>query len=156
MFAIKESSKASFKKLTSEETNRILKDLLYTPGVGTVETITEYSKFKNQINSLMQQFCNALSSSDPHFKYKILLSGSVAEGTKVGLPDEYDYLLVVENLLCFAPKKTDNTDIGFVKLKYKRQKKMNFLVTDGYLDTSKFAIYFHKVAFDVVGRLKTI
>ena len=156
LFAINESSKASFKKLTSEEKNRILKDLLYTPGVGTVEAITEYSKLKNQINSLMQQFCNALSSSDPHFKYKILLSGGVAEGTKVGLPDEYDYLLVVENLLCFAPEETDNTDIGFVKLKYKGQKKMNFLVTDGYLDTSKFATYFHKVAFDVVGRLKTL
>ena len=156
LFTISESSNASFKEFPSEEKNRVLKDLLYAPGIGTIETIAESSKLKNQINSLMQQFCNALSSSDSPFKYKILLSGGVAEGTKVGLPDEYDYLLVVENLLGFIPEETDNTGVGFVKLKYKGQNKMSFLVTDGYLDTSKFTTYFRKVAFDMLGRLETL
>ena len=155
-FTISESPSSSFKKLHFEEKKKILKDLLYTPGVGTVETITESSELHDQINTLMQQFCNALSSSDSHFKYKILLSGSVSEGTKIGLLDEYDYLLVVENLLDFVPKERDDTDTGFVNLRYVGQDKMHFLVTEGYFDTSKFITYFHKNAFDALGSLETL
>ena len=155
-FTISESSSSSFKKLHFEEKKKLLKDLLYTPGVGTVETIAESTKLQDQINRLMQQFCNALSSSDSHFKYKILSSGSVSEGTKIGLLDEYDYLLVVENLLDFVPREGDDTDTGFVNLRYVGQDKMHFLVTVGYFDTLKFTTYFHKNAFDVLGNLETL
>ena len=105
---------------------------------------------------MLQQFCNALSSSDSHFKYKILLSGSVSEGTKIGLLDEYDYLLVVENLLDFVPREEDDTDTGFVNLRYVGQDKMHFFVTEGYFGTLKFTTYFHKNAFDVLGNLETL
>ena len=156
LLTITESSVSSFKKIPFEEKKRIFEDLLYTPGVGAVEMITEFSKFKNQINLIMIQFCNALSSFDFHFKYKIFLSGGFAKETKVGLPDEYDYLLSIENLLDFYPEETEETDAGFVNLKYVGESKIDFLLTEGYFDTSKFSIHFHKIAFDVLGSLETL
>ena len=155
-FTTSESSSSSFKQLHFEEKKKLLKDLLYTPGVGTVETIAESTELQDKINTLMQQFCDALSSSDSHFKYKIFLSGSVSEGTKIGLLDEYDYLLVVENLLDFVPEERYDTDTGFINLRYVGQDKMHFLVTEGYFDSSKFIIYFYKNAFDVLGSLETL
>ncbi len=75
-----------------------IRDLLTTKGLGIMQDETDYSTVQNQVVILMQRIADELVNVDARFKATIQLSGSASEGTTIGLPDEYEFLFVLEEL----------------------------------------------------------
>ena len=81
------------------EGERMIRLLRETPGIGSVRNITERSVIDKKVAELMQDVSLSLTENCKFgYRYSPRLSGGVGEGTKVGFPDEYDYLIFVEGL----------------------------------------------------------
>ena len=85
------------KKLSDESVLKILQ----TKGVGIVDGVTEFKEIQEQVDLLVNRIAEKLSSNGSPFKFRANLSGGVSEHCKVGLPDEFDYLLFVDGLETF-------------------------------------------------------
>ena len=81
-------------KLSPEFVVKILK----TKGVGIVDGVTEFTEIQEQIDLLVNRIAEKLSANESPFKFRAKLSGGVSEHCKVGLPDEFDYLLFIDGL----------------------------------------------------------
>jgi hypothetical protein len=55
-------------------------------------------RLKKTVASFLLKICQLLELEDTALKCEPILSGSTSENTKIGLPDEFDYMLLVENL----------------------------------------------------------
>ncbi|CAC5403395.1 unnamed protein product [Mytilus coruscus] len=73
------------------------------------------------VNNLVTSLCKQIQKYDSRFEMSVFPSGSMAEGTKIGRPDEFDFILCLDKL-------NDITDIvmadnsmkkGFASLKFK-------------------------------------
>ncbi|VDI82392.1 serine/threonine-protein phosphatase 6 regulatory ankyrin repeat subunit A [Mytilus galloprovincialis] len=73
------------------------------------------------VNNLVTALCKQIQKYDSRFEMSVFPSGSMAEGTKIGRPDEFDFILCLDKL-------NDITDIvmadncmknGFASLKFK-------------------------------------
>lgn len=58
----------------------------------------EVKNMKRSIEEFMSKWAEKIAEIDERFKGALLHSGSVYEGTKVGDPDEFDYMLCLESL----------------------------------------------------------
>ncbi|XP_057316826.1 ankyrin repeat, PH and SEC7 domain containing protein secG-like [Hydractinia symbiolongicarpus] len=160
------------------ENKQLIFELLQTPGVGSVAQLKDNFSIKKRVETLMKRLEKELSRSDSFFTYEALVSGGVSEGTKVGLPDEFDYLFIVHGLLeDFVCDETE-TEPGFIRLKNNRiidigqsqvmtrvptaedtsnQTSLDGIAdadacfrTSGYFDTAKFIRYFHSQVFKIM------
>ncbi|XP_052080119.1 uncharacterized protein LOC127718190 [Mytilus californianus] len=90
------------------------------------------------VNNLVTSLCTQIRKYDSRFEMSVLLSGSMAEGTKIGRPDEFDFILCLDKL-------NDITDIvmtedliktGFASLKFKNTQDfdeyLQFTDADGF------------------------
>ena len=69
------------------------------PGVGQIPTNTEEVEIiKQNVTEFMSKWAEKIAVIDPRFKGTLLPCGSVFDGTKVGDPDEFDYMLELEEL----------------------------------------------------------
>ena len=76
-----------------------LHSMRFVPGVGRIPThIAEVENMKQSIEEFMSKWVEKIAEIDDRFKGTLLQSGSVYEGTKVGDPDEFDYMLCLERL----------------------------------------------------------
>ncbi len=125
----------------------LVTNILFTPGIGIVEGLAEFQSIYQQINLFTMRLADELSILHPDINYKPLLSGGVSEGSKVGLPDEFDYLFAIEGLANFL-EADDSTGVpGYIKLKLKEKDNCPQIiqhVTDenGYIHSIKFQYYF--------------
>ena len=68
-------------------------------GVGRVTAeVAEIENMKRSIEEFMSKWAKKIAEIDDRFKGTLLHSGSVYEGTKVGDPDEFDYMLCLDGL----------------------------------------------------------
>ncbi|VDI15214.1 serine/threonine-protein phosphatase 6 regulatory ankyrin repeat subunit A [Mytilus galloprovincialis] len=72
--------------------------LLQTYYDRTPENSSEVDRIGMEVNSLVESLCGAISKYDPIFKMSIFPTGSSAEQTKVGRPDEFDFVLCIDQL----------------------------------------------------------
>lgn len=164
--------------MKARENKQLIFELLQTPGVGSVAQLKDNFAIKTRVETLMKRLEKELSRSDSVFTYEAVVSGGVSEGTKVGLPDEFDYLLIVHGLLeDFVCDETE-TEPGFIRLKHNGnidigQSQVMTRVrtaedasnqtssdstadldacfqTSGYFDTAKFIRYFHSQVFKIM------
>ena len=66
--------------------------LLITPNIGPLNHPSpSVVKITSQVDTLMYRIAKAVGQLDPLFQCELSLAGSVAEKTKIGFPDEFDY-----------------------------------------------------------------
>ncbi|XP_052080116.1 uncharacterized protein LOC127718189 [Mytilus californianus] len=96
------------------------------------------------VNNLVTSLCTQIQKYDSRFEMSVFPSGSMAEGTKIGRPDEFDFILCLDKL-------NDITDIvmtdnllksGFASLKFKTTQ-----VFDEYLPFTDADGYFLPILF---------
>ncbi|CAC5394678.1 unnamed protein product [Mytilus coruscus] len=96
------------------------------------------------VNNLVTSLCTQIRKYDSRFEMSVFPSGSMAEGTKIGRPDEFDFILCLDKL-------SDITEIvmadnhmkkGFASLKFK-----NIPDVDEYLPFTDADGYFLPILF---------
>ncbi len=110
-FKFKESRNA-FKTVTQDDarTNIMLtqddllavqdvQDILKTPGIGKVGHVDAFKPVSLQVDLIIKKIAEKLNTQQSEFKYEVQLSCGISEGTKVGKPDEFDYLIFVHGLI---------------------------------------------------------
>ncbi|KAL9957841.1 hypothetical protein ACROYT_G034789, partial [Oculina patagonica] len=76
-----------------------LHDMCSVPGVGQIPAdMAEVENMKRCVEEFMSKWATKIAEIDDRFKGTLFHSGSVYEGTKVGDPDEFDYMLCLEGL----------------------------------------------------------
>jgi ankyrin repeat protein len=97
-----------------------LSDLINLPGVGNINAIPEHkaADITNHVDNVVQEIIGKYNAfmNERHtqfLKLTVQRCGSAAEGTKIGYPDEYDFLLKC------TPYKNDCTEILDFKDGYK-------------------------------------
>ena len=85
--------------LHSEPTplENVLSCLYDIPGVGLVTTnMPEVNEMSSAITVFLEEIIANVSNTDPRFRGTIIPSGSFFEGTKVGDPDEFDFMVKLD------------------------------------------------------------
>ena len=131
-----------------KEIKDVLKEVLETPGIGSVNKIEETSAINKEIEELMSEICHLINQQCKYgYKYNLLLSGGVGEGTKIGFSDEYDYLLMIDGFQDnFTP---ENVKPGYVKLRLSENETSPFC-NEGYFDSINFTSYFYELVYNVL------
>ena len=76
-----------------------LRDMYMVAGVGLVATDSaEVDRMRQSVEDFMTKWAEEIAKIDKRFKGNLIPSGSVYEGTSVGDPDEFDYMLLLEDL----------------------------------------------------------
>ena len=114
-----------------------------TPGIGSVDNLIGTPKINEEIKQFVEKLSLILTKKC-RFGYQYIpeLSGSVSEGSKVGFPDEFDYLLFVEGLNQEV-MVTDEDNEGYVSLKFKENSINEEFTFDGFFEVRNFSRYFH-------------
>ena len=134
-----------------------LSHVLHTPRMGKVplhdaEVVQIHQETENLIREILQK----VADQDRRFRSTLILSGSVREKTKAGLPNEFDFMCNLE-LFSSCCKVTDNDTCspGFARLEGTESDSANiaeFFDSDGclvpYLVRSKFQQIVRMVMFD--------
>ena len=81
----------SFSKLSSELTKKDL-DI-------KVSRCSEVKGIQRQVENLVQHILDKVHEEDWRFKSKLLKVGSFYDGLKIGLPDEFDFLVALQNFV---------------------------------------------------------
>ncbi|MCP3660734.1 MAG: ankyrin repeat domain-containing protein, partial [Bacteroidetes bacterium] len=84
-----------FKMKFHGDSKKFLKNLMEVPGMGKIPKISEVNEIRQAIETFMDEVTKCISIIDSRFKGEILKSGSVYEDTKVGDPDEFDYMFIL-------------------------------------------------------------
>lgn len=118
--------------------------------MGLFYDIEENSSVPEIMDNLMQCLNNRVGERNPLFRCKLKLSGSVYQGTKVSLPNEFDYLwILIEFCETFSPVESPAFPESFVKLKLRSvvdEPRFTRYLTKGNLLDSRLLIRdFHKI-----------
>ncbi|CAC5394681.1 unnamed protein product [Mytilus coruscus] len=102
------------------------------------------------VNNLVTSLCTLIQKYDSRFEMSVLPSGSMAEGTKIGRPDEFDFILCLDKLNDITDiVMTDNLmKTGFASLKFKTTQVFHeylpFTDADGYFLPDLFLRLFYE------------
>ncbi|XP_052788994.1 uncharacterized protein LOC128223708 [Mya arenaria] len=113
--------------------------IVLSTNMGLYHEIEENVIVASLVKNLMRMVQQKISTSNPLFRCKIQLAGSNFEGTKVNLPDEFDYKWKFEEFgKAFEPMESDSFPGGFIKLRIKSFELMpkfaRYVNTAGELD----------------------
>ncbi|XP_068681222.1 uncharacterized protein [Montipora foliosa] len=120
-----------------------------TKHMGLFYNIEENISVPKTIETLMTSVKKRVGELNPLFNGELRLAGSVFEGTKVNLPDEFDYLWVLTEFCeAFFPVESPTFPESFVKLKLKKDadapRFRRYLTKQNFLDSSLFIRDFNR------------
>ena len=115
--------------------------------MGMYYEVEENTCVVNEILKVVKDSMVAIHSLEPLFDVDVILAGSMAEGTKCGVPDEIDMVLHLKRFTeAFIPVKSAQTPPGYTMLKLKQPSLddtfRRFMVGD-FLDSSLITNYFY-------------
>ena len=130
------------------DAHEISKSILCAPDLKRIDMKTGEEKLIHEhITSLAFAIANRVGEIDDRFKGTVIPSGSSCDGCKTGYPDEFDYLVRLDNLeKCiedFIPGPT-----GFMGLTIKKGMVKNvseFIDNNDYLDSRKLMKHFKEL-----------
>ncbi|KAK3100626.1 hypothetical protein FSP39_022777 [Pinctada imbricata] len=80
-----------------ENRRRALFEMIYEKECVMQETIEDLHDIEENVRKILRQLLDKLQKEDPSFRVKeIVPTGSFYEGTKVRVPDEFDYMIVLD------------------------------------------------------------
>lgn len=91
-------SMASEDFIMKDGQNRTLNKLLNSPVLGMMPELDEEKEVEKAVTKLIEQAAVTVYKNCPLFSFEPKLSGSLSEGTKCGLPDEFDFLCTMGEL----------------------------------------------------------
>ena len=133
-----------------------LSHILHTPRIGKVALHdAEVVQICKETENLIVEILRRVADRDQRFRSTVIMSGSVREQTKTGLPDEFDFMCSLEEFSSsFEVVDDDSCTPGFVRLKRSGDNANidEFFDADGnlvpYLVRSKFEETVRLVMFD--------
>ena len=134
-----------------------MEHVLHTPRRGKVSLQSdEVAQICQETENLIGKILDEVAHYDPRFRSIMIVSGSVRERTKAGLPDEFDFMCKLQTFSSSCRVIEDGTcSPGFVRLAKSADacESMNeFFDNDGYLlpylVRSKFQQIVRQVMFD--------
>ena len=102
---------------------------------------TENTDIAAAIHATITNAASKVAQLNPLFKCNVSLSGSWAEGTKIGFPNEFDYKWTLVNFNDnFIPEETEVHPLGYTRLRLRESEASNhnltrYVDTDGFLDS---------------------
>ena len=113
--------------------------VMLATNMGLYHDIEENDDIASLLSVLMHMVAVEVSKQNPLFTCTLQLAGSNFEGTKVNLPDEFDYLWKLNEFAeAFYPVESDDFPLGFIKLRIKtdnlRPKFVRYINLNGDLD----------------------
>ena len=130
-------------------------DILYTKGVGATENVHGFQSVQSQVDLVMERLATQLSE-DTQLSLKAQLSGSVSEKCKVGLPDEFDYLFIIEGVeKYFNIQPTSTLDFASVQKRTVEnfpEEFFYFVNECGYMVPVSFLHYFSQKILEALQR----
>ncbi|XP_061187016.1 poly [ADP-ribose] polymerase tankyrase-like [Saccostrea echinata] len=97
----------------------LVTSLAKSPRLGMTDKRPESRLIKSEVTDLMERIADVVGKLNPLFSCKIYPTGSSSEGTKVGDPDEFDFVFCLENFSKHCVPHQDDVllNSGFVSLK---------------------------------------
>lgn len=100
---------------------------------------------------LFSLLAERLGAKNPQFSCHLKLAGSMHEGTKVKIPNEFDYLFILSHLSkSFEPVENEKYPENFVMVKLISEEEKityaKYITEDGFLDSQLFLLDFYKTA----------
>lgn len=132
---------ASLKENFDGQCGEDMSELLELPMTGRVQWGTEECNIQAAVTDVVQNLCNIVSKLNPLFSGRLIQSGSVADGTKVGLPDEFDFVYILDNLGDkVIVEETVSNDPSFIRFRQKEgvhdSRLHQFIGKDGILNAN--------------------
>lgn len=96
----------------------LLTSLVSSPRLGMTSLRSESRQITSEVTTLMQKIATVVGRLNPLFSCTVYPTGSSAEGTKIGDPDEFDYVFCLDNFskLCIPCQDDEILNSGFVRL----------------------------------------
>ena len=96
-------------------------DLLNVTNIGSVEFTGEAEKVKEAVAEVVNGICQVIGERDELLKNSVFQTGSVGEKTKVGFPDEFDFICLINFIpnVCELDQEQSKNDLGFAYVKLK-------------------------------------
>ncbi|CAC5412544.1 unnamed protein product [Mytilus coruscus] len=120
---------------------KLRSELLNLPDLGHVLFQEEAHMIYIFVNDLVSNLCRQIADRDKLLANIVVESGSVAEGTKVGRPDEFDFVCIFHEFsrLCEVDETLSSEHPGFAYLKlnskYFNGIDQDYFNADGYFQT---------------------
>ena len=134
------------------DVNACLIRLNETEGLGLVKRTSEVERIERDISCYIKAALESMIQEQPRFQCILLQAGSTAENTKVGKPDEIDYMCILTELSKASyAYESPNDPPGYLRIRMHSQemeKWKDFLDSDGFLIAEKLHLQFHSL-FDL-------
>ena len=118
-----------------------------TEGLGRVKQTEEVQRIERDIRYYIETTLQLMSREQPRLRYALVRAGSTAENTKVGEPDELDYMCCLRELSNVSYPYTSPSDPpGYARIKVESHglKTWGDLVNkDGFVEAEKLHQWFH-------------
>ena len=135
-----------------------MKELLEVPGLGAIiSPHPDVLEIRHQVELLIQAVVQKMNETDPTLQLTIEIGGSVREGTKIGLPDEFDTYLCIEGLHseCQVVREGYTGEVT-LKLKSRHDTQVwSTYVKDGELDATTLHLHIHGLLYEALYKIFT-
>ncbi|XP_021375917.1 ankyrin-1-like [Mizuhopecten yessoensis] len=143
-------------KKTSGSYVRMIKD---TFGLGSVEYQGEALDVKKAILLYIHKVALEIAKADTRFRNTVVFTGSSADNTKVGFPNEFDVMIVLDRFseICCELSSDKRENTLFVPLKIRRDAHtVDFFefINDGYLARRKVFDAFGELLWSVLSHMQ--
>lgn len=123
-----------------------------TEGLGLVKRTSEVKRIEKDIRTYIEATLESMIQEQPRFQCTLLQAGSTVENTKVGKPDEIDFMCILTELSKASYAYESSSDPpGYLRMRMHNQeteKWKEFLDSDGFLVAEKLHLKFHSL-FDI-------
>ena len=101
--------------------SRYLESVLETDGIGKVSQLRGAQRITQTVSAFIKELMKAVAEFDPRFINEVALSGSNSESSKVGEPDEFDFMFYLPSLTeQFEPSYSSDDPPGYCKIELKQ------------------------------------
>ncbi|XP_062595431.1 uncharacterized protein LOC134256777 [Saccostrea cucullata] len=143
-------------KLHESSIQSCLQRSLTLSEMGLFYSLEDNHLVPKKIHQLFMLLAENISTKYPSFTCKVKLAGSMYEGTKVRIPDEFDYLFIFSNLSgLLHPAEDDTFPESFVKIRIRSGEQNSpydkYLTSDGFLDSHLLLQDFYKCVNEELG-----
>lgn len=118
-----------------------------TEGLGRVKQTEEVQRIERDVRYYIEATLQHMARAQPRLRYALVRAGSTAENTKVGEPDELDYMCCLRELSNVSyPYISPSDPPGYARIKVEShgwKTWEEFVNKDGFVEAEKLHQWFH-------------
>ena len=133
--------------------------ILHSTEMGLYNSVVDNRDVAMEVEQVVSAVLERLATREPILESKLILAGSRNEETKVGMPDEFDYIIQLQKFHnIFSPEESEHFPKGFIRMKMKTGHDprlfARFIDNNGYLDGFKVTATLYKEFNDILVELE--